>query len=590
MKTKYLAILGMAVAVSLTSCGEDFLYKSPQGAIDEAALTNATGVDMLTTSAYGYLTEGNFGGTPINWTFGSIYGGDANKGSNAGDQPPINNMELYTVINTNSYINDKWVAVYNGVSRCNKALNVISKLTDVSADQAVRKGELEFLRAFYYFDGIKVFGPYMPWVDDTMTAIENNPLVHNDVDIYDNVLADLDAAIAALPEKQSSPGRANKTAAKALKARVLMQRGDLATAKPILKDVIDNGVTASGDKLGLEDDLKANWDAPRDNGKESIFAIQYSVDDQANSNYSMCLCYPYGGSSRTTCCGFYQPTNDLANSYKVDADGLPYLDDEYREGTMVSKATGDDSQVLNTPTDVAVDPRLDFTVGRIGIPYMDWESDDAPGIILTPEASWIREVSNGGSFLPKKHVYTMASELAGLEGTTQTGWAPGGAMNYQMISFRDVLLLYAECCADAGELSTAMQYVNMVRARAAKDVNIVKKADGTPAANYKVGLYPASHKAFSDQATCIKAVRMERKLELAMEGQRWFDLARWGGDYMSNTLKNYLNFEKKFVPKYEGAAVLNPAKTMFPVPQTQIETMGNDADGNPYLVEPTAWQ
>ena len=134
-----------------------------------------------------------------------------------------------------------------------------------------------------------------------------------------------------------------------------------------------------------------------------------------------------------------------------------------------------------------------------------------------------------------------------------------------------------------------MELVNKIRKRASLDVNIVK-ADGKPAANYKIAEYPSSHAAFSDKNTCIKAVRMERKLELAMEGQRWFDLQRWGGDVMAAELKAYIDYEKKYIPKFAGASYLPATKTMFPVPDEQILTMGNDESGKPYLVQPDAWK
>ena len=131
--------------------------------------------------------------------------------------------------------------------------------------------------------------------------------------------------------------------------------------------------------------------------------------------------------------------------------------------------------------------------------------------------------------------------------------------------------------------------MNKIRIRAGLDANIIK-VNGVPAANYKVSIYPSSHAVFTDKATCIKAIRMERKLELAMEGQRWFDLQRWGGDYMATSLKDYVDFEKKFLAKFATAAYLPASKTMFPVPDVQIQTMGNDESGNPYLVQPAPWK
>ena len=584
MKYKYIVALSFLTFMSLGSCGEDFLYKAPQGSIDENALTNANGVDLLVTNTYANLTENDWGASVFNWTFGGMYGGDANKGSDANDQSVLNTMELYTTLASNGYIDQKWRWVYKGVKRANKAIQVMANVTDMP--EAVRKsrtGELKFLRALFYFEGIKVFGPFIPWVDETIA--ENNPLIHNDKDIYSNVLADIDDAIANLPNTQDTPGRVNVWAAKALKAKVLMQKGDMAAAKPILKDVIENGKTSNGLAYGLEDDLDANFSSYTDNGKESIFAVQFSVDTNNNGNVGMSLCYPHGGSGAPGgCCGFYQPSNELANSFKVDANGLPLLDNSYRNGDPVSyrnPSTEASAPLALNNNQIPVDPRLDFAIGRFGIPYKDWG---------TPKNGWVRDAANGGIYLPKKHVYSKAEEEAGLaSGGFSEGWAPGSAMNLQYLSLRDCILLYAECLANDGELSQAMNQVNKIRTRAGLEPNIIK-INGVPAANYKIATYPTTHAAFTDKATCIKAVRMERKLELAMEGQRWFDLSRWGGEYMAGAIKDYVDFEKKYLAKFATASYLPAAKTMFPIPDVQIQTMGNDESGKPYLTQPAPWK
>nr|WP_288656971.1 RagB/SusD family nutrient uptake outer membrane protein [uncultured Parabacteroides sp.] len=151
-------------------------------------------------------------------------------------------------------------------------------------------------------------------------------------------------------------------------------------------------------------------------------------------------------------------------------------------------------------------------------------------------------------------------------------------------------MLYAECLANDGELSAAMQQVNDIRERAAKPDNIIYLEDGTPAANYVVKPYPSSHAAFSNKETCIKAIHMERKLELAMEGQRFFDLVRWGGDYMNKELTAYINYEKQYLTKFYGVSAPTASKTMFPLPETEIQTAGNDENGQAYLVQNDAWK
>lgn len=586
MKHKFFMALGLTALMTFSSCGEDFLYKTPQGALDEPALSNAAGVELLITTAYANLTENDWGASPFNWTFGGMYGGDANKGSDTNDQSVLNEMEVYQTLPTNGYLTEKWKWVYKGAKRVNLAMQFMAKVTDMSdTDKSVRTGELKFLRAMFYFEGVKVFGPMMPWVDESYT--ENNPLVHNDKDIYPNIMADVDEAIEKLGDtgRDNVPGYVNSWAAKGLKAKILMHQGKMAEAKPILKDIIDNGQTSKGDKYALVNELDANWDVTRENGPESIFEVQFSADGNNNGNSGMSLCYPHGGSGNPGgCCGFYQPSNELANSFKVDENGLPFLDGSYRNGDPVSYRNPSTAEgaPLALSNNMPVDPRLDFSMGRFGIPYKDWG---------TPKNGWVRSVADGGIYLPKKHVYKKKDEDAKLANASMgLGWSPGSAMNIQYLSLRDIMLLYAECLANDGQLSEAMGFVNQIRARAGLDVNIIKLDDEvTPAANYKIAEYPSTHAAFTNKETCIAAIRMERKLELAMEGQRWFDLVRWGGDYMAQTLREYVDYEKQFLAKFQSASYLPASKTTFPVPLTQIQVMGNDENGNPYLVQNPAW-
>lgn len=585
---KYILALAFTSTLMLGSCGDDFLGKDPQGALTPEALENAQGVDLLTTSAYAALStpvEGKdpYQASPFNWVWGSLYGGDANKGSDPGDQSTLNEVELYNTMSTNDYLAQKWYWVYMMAKRVNLALQTMDKAEDLTEEQRVSyTAQLRFLRALGYFEGMRVFGPYIPWVDETYT--EANPMVHNDVDIYDKVMADIDAAIASLPETQDQIGRMNVWAAKALKAKIMMYRKDMAGAKPLLKEVLENGVTSDGQPYGLEDYIYDNFNALKENGKESIFSIQYSAADENNAQACLTLCYPHGSGAPGGCCGFFQPSFELVNSFQVDENGLPYLNGEYRTKKSVSERNPDPEGALGiNDNSIPVDPRLDFAVGRYGVPYKDWGY---------PGNGWVRNPVNGGIFIPKKFVLSKAENDAGMY-RMYGGWAPGSAMNIQYLNVRDMTLMYAECLANDGQLAEAMEQVNKIRRRAALEVNITKNAEGTPAANYKISEYPKTHAAFSNKDVCIKAVRMERKLELAMEGERWFDLVRWSnnGDYMAQELKAYVDYEKQYIMKFAGASYLSPAKTMLPIPDNEVLTMGTDPEtGTPYLVQPEAWR
>ena len=574
---KYAGALICAIILMFGSCGEDFLYRAPQGKIDQEVLTNAKGVEMLVLTAYSTLTRTDWGASIFNWTFSGIWGGDAHTGGNA-----VFDFEVYSLLfPSNSYLNSKWQWVYVGSKRVEIALQVLDKVTDMDPSlKKIRQGELYFLRALFYFEGVKVFGPYIPYLDETNT--ENNPKVYNDKDIYPNILSDVDKAIANLPDRPAELGHTYCWAAKTLKAKILMQLGRMSEAKPILADVINNGSTASGLKYALTNNLNDNWSCAMDNkSSESIFEIQFSNDGTNNGNAGMSACYPYAPGPGGCCC-YYQPSFELVNSYQVDENGLPFLNAEYRDKPSVTTII----PVVYTYTSendatIAVDPRLDFGIGRIGIPYKDY------GPV---HSTWVQNFSYGGCFLPKKHVYLKSEEGTLGSAGMHDGWAPGSAMNIQYLSLRDAMLLYAECLANDGELSAAMSQVNKLRARAALPVNIIYQEDGTQAANYKVAEYPASHATFTNKELCVKAIRMERKLELAMEGQRWFDLVRWGGDVMANEISNYVNYEKQFIMSFQIITPLASNKTMFPIPQAQINLMGKDKNGQDYLQQPAPWR
>lgn len=580
---KNILYIGIIAMLSLASCGESFLYVAPEGSIDQPALENLQGVDLLVTNAYANLTENGWGAGPFNWVFGSVLGGDANKGSDAGDQSVVNELETYTPLTTNGYVEEKWNWTYKGAQRVNMALKVIAKCKDLDPEFVKKRtGELKFLRALYFFEGVKLMGSTsLAWVDETFE--ENDPKVYNGTDIWPQIMGDIDDAILKLPEVQDQVGRANIWAARSLKAKMLMHQNKFSEAEPILAELLANGKTSNGLAYGLEDELNANFCAFTDNGKESIFAAQHSLDANNNGLPGFSLNYPHNVDNNAPggCCGFFQPSYDLANAFQVDAQGLPYLDNSYRTKKSVSEFK--DGKFVNH-LEIPVDPRLDFAIGRQGLPYKDWG-------VCFQDGNGIRDRGNGGIFLPKKHVWTKKEEAAGLASRTRyDGWAPQVALNMQYLSVRDMVLLYAECLAEKGDLLGAMEQVNLIRRRANNDINKPKKDDGTFAANYQVAEYPQTHAAFADKGVCIEAIRFERRLELAMEGQRWYDLARWGGQYMSDHLWEYINYEKNFLSKFISASKLPPTRNTFFVPDNQIKNKGNDLEGKPYLQQNPAWK
>jgi starch-binding outer membrane protein, SusD/RagB family len=599
MKTKYninkvLFRFLPVLAIFMYSCSESFLDQPAVGGLGDDQIATQKGAEQLLIGAYAALKgSSGWSGSNSGWVFGSIVGGDAHKGSNAGDQSDINSIASFTPTATNGYFSAKWTANYDGVNRCNATIKLVNKLTEADITEANRTriiAEARFLRGFYYMELAKMWGQ-VPYVDETIDFSAGNYKVPNNVSVWPMIVADFDHAYKSLAESGLEKGRANKWAAGAFLGKAYLYSKDFANAKTVLTEVVTKGMTPTGVKYGLNDIFFDNFNGLNDNNKESVFAFQASINDGSgagNANPDMVLNFPYNGGPGG-CCGFFQPSFDLVNSYRVNGSGLPYLDGSYNTD---AKKVVDDQNVGATedftPDAGLLDARVDWTAGRRGIPYLDWGQ--------YPGASWVRDQSNGGPYAPKKNVYPKA-----LEGTVTDGssWTKGyTSINWPLMRFADVLLMAAEAEVDAagGNLETARSYVNMVRSRAANPAGFVvfsadkKKTDWEafldksvarkPAAAYQVGLYTTS---FASVSEARKAVHFERKLELAMEGHRFFDLVRWGETTLDNTngnpvnLQAYLDYEGTRLGIYNGVKFKKGVNEVYPIPQREIDLMNSGA-------------
>jgi hypothetical protein len=602
MKSFYHILLSAAVATSLiTGCSKSFLQRTPQSSLEEAALTNKKGVNTLLVGIYGALDGQDFknadmvnlsGGSgyvvsPDNWIYGSVCGGDAHKGSDPGDGAAILQIGTFVGNATNSFFNDKWRVNYEGVRRCNFVLHVLKNVTDMTEDEKKEvAAEARFLRGHFYSDLKKMFD-HVSWVDENSESYlklnVDDYKVPNDKDIWPMIEADFKYAADNLNEIQDVIGRANTWAAKAYLAKTYLYEKKYVEAMPVFEDVIANGKNAKGVPFALMTKFHDNFDAFTENNSEAVFSIQYSANDGSggtgNANQGDMLNYPYNGPF--SCCGFYQPSQDLVNSYRTNAKGLPYIDD------FNSHPVANDMNIASdqpfTPDAGTLDPRLDWTVGRRGIPFLDWGNH--------PGNDWIRNQGSAGPYSALKNVYMQATQNKYYDGN---GWAPGNAINYVLIRFADVLLMAAECQAQAGDLNIAEQHVNTVRARATDPAGWVKTYidpanplggyTNTPAANYKVSTYPVDTFSVRGKAWSMKAIQFERKLELAMEGHRFFDLVRWG--IAQTELNRYFSYEKTITTDIANGNFA--AKNVrFPIPQRQVDL--SVKNGAPTLTQNTGY-
>lgn len=575
---KKITVVAALLLVAL-ACKDEFLEVGATGSLSEAQMTSLNGVDGVLIGAYSAL-NGVFGSRfegPNHWVTGSITGGEANKGTDPGDASPLNPFQRYE-FNPSATggwsLNSYWRGRYEGVSRANKVLGLIAMSETLSTADAARLGaEARLLRGHFYFDLKKHFNS-IPYIDESVESSEVDK-VPNTPDVWGKIEADFQYAYDNLPETQAQAGRVNKWAAAAYMGKVLLYQGKYGEAKTWFENVINNGQTTNGLKYALLDDYSAIYNAENDNHAEAVFDVESAnnTGSTQNANYFDDLNYPYntGSDGPGNCCGFFQPSFELANSFRTQ-DGLPLLDGSYNNAENAIKhdyginslkeenGVIDQSTVFDEDTG-PLDPRIDHSIGRRGIPYLDW--------IEHPGKNWIRKQDYAGPYSPKKYVYYKSQEGSF---TDASSWTRGYAtMNYTIIRFADVLLMAAEAEIEAGSLDKALEYVNQVRARAAKQEHWVKNPDGSNAANYQIALYDA----FPNKAYATAAVRMERKLELSGEGHRFFDLVRWG--VAADVLNAYLDYESKIlVTKFGGARFTAGKNEYYPIPQTQIDIQGSD--------------
>lgn len=556
-----LAVVGV-LAIVIYSCGKDFLETQPYGSVNNDLLaTSAKGANALLIAAYsnldgfsGWDNGTPWGGAASNWTFGSIAGGDAYKGSEAGDQPDITPIERGNVDANNPYLDGKWRNYYDGISRVNGAIKAFTALKEISAsEKATRLAEAKFLRAWFHFDLYRIFRN-VPYIDETLEDVR----VGNSTNILSKIQGDLIAAIGALPVTQPEAGRITKGAAQAVLGNTYMWEKKYTEAKAQFDAIVGSG------RYALNAKYHDNFNAATRNSKEGILEVQQSINDGTtdNGNNGDILNFPYNGGP-AGCCGFHQPSQDLVNAFQVDANGLPLLD--AYSATNVTNDDGIKSADPFTPHAGPLDARIDWTVGRRGIPYLDWGKH--------PGSVWIRDQAYGGPYAPIKNTHYKAQEGSL---TTSSGWTSGyNANNLKLIRYSDVLLQLAEAEVELGNLEKARTLVNQVRARAANPAGFVM--DGAaPAANYKVGLYTAT---WTDQAVARKAVRFERRIELGMEGHRFFDLVRWGT--VAAEKNAYYAREKAKRSYLTGATFTAGKNEIFPIPAKAITQSAKD--GTPTL-------
>jgi len=574
---KYISkILVFVIAgVFLASCGKDFLNYQPQGALTPEQVSTSANIDKLVIAAYaGIANDDMIGPMTSMWAFGSVRSDDAYKGGGGiDDVGDINKYEQYYLTTPDQggsdwYAPRTWANFYKAISRINFALAIANKL-DVAQFPAKSetKAELRFLRGHCYFMMKRLFNK-VPFIDETMTA---DTIMHISNDLTSDALwnkigDDFKFALDSLPGTQAQVGRPNKYAAAAYLAKTRLYQAyeqdanhNVTNINPTrLQEVVD----LTGQVLGhysLQPDYGENFLDGYDNGVESIFAAQFSLNDgteAGRASYVTGLNSPTG-TALYGCCDFHKASQNMVNAFKTDANGLPMFD-TFNNSDMVQEADFKTN---------GVDPRLDHTVGVPGHPFKyrpgTITAADGKAYSMVYQVSWARIPGVYGFFSNMKE--QQAPDCACY---FKKGPFMGTSKNIDFLRYDDVLLQRAEALIQLNRQAEALPLINQIRARAKASTGRTKLLDGTDPSNYRIDEYKDGVNINWTKENAWKALMFERRLEFGMEGDRFFDLVRWG--IAAETLNGYLAVEKTKRDFLSFAHFTKGRDEYYPIPQREI--------------------
>ena len=564
-----------AILLLAPSCNDEFLDVQPQGVISDDALNTPENIEGIIVAAYAMLGNDHYSVPNQLWPWGDLRAGDAYKGGDGpADIANFHAMEIFATLQSDmkAYapaalgdLNDKkWTRLYTAVSRANNALRRLNDIPESGYPlKNTRIAEMHFLRGQYYFD-LKILYKNIPWVSENDSPLDIEQLGNTDLSdaqLWENIIAEFRFAAENLPAAQSDKGRPTKFTAKASLAKALLYAAYeqsenhqvININQQKLEEVVNtvDEVVTSG-KYALEPDFANPFLWEHENGPESVWAIQRSHDDGTATgmiDFSAMLNAPM--STEFGCCGFHLPSQNLFNSFKTTANGLPDFDNF-------------NNSDLNTSVNT-VDPRLDHTVAQPGKP---WKYETS---LIYTEEEWARQPGIYGPFSSLKENVSPNCDCF-----EQLPPFMASSKNTILIRYADVLLWKAEALIELGRHNEALPIINELRQRAKNSTARLKFANGNPVSNYKVEPYSG---AAWTQEYARKALRYERRLELAMEGHRFFDLVRWG--IAAQTLDSYFSTEKTKRDYLKNALFQTGKNEYLPIPQQQINLSGGKYVQNP---------
>lgn len=565
MKKILYSVLTVLALVGTTSCSDFLDDQKPQGVLDSDMVKEPSNVDNLVISAYAVFTTAEDVNSSFSmWNF-DVRSDDAYKGGNGtSDGDVFHQLEIEQgVLTTNWNINDMWVRLYNCISRVNSAISVLETTSDSYQLKDQRLGEMKFLRAYAHFL-LKRLYKNIPFIMDANLKQEDYNTLSNteftNDEGWQQIINDVEYAYSVLPVKQTDKGRPSKAAAAAFLTKAYLYkayRQDDPSSNQVtsinredLLKVIEysNPDIYSAGGFDLEADFHNNFrpETQYENGVESIWAMQYSINDgtkYGNLNWSYGLIVPNIPGVTDGGCDFYKPSQNLVNAYRTDADGHPFIDTFNNKDYDLTQDA---------------DPRLFLTVGLTGLPY-EFNSK----YMMDASSTWSRSNGLYGYYV------TLKQNVDPDCGYMVKGSWWGTPMNRIVFRYADVLLERAEAYAQLaikgeGDAKQAINIVNDIRKRAKQSTGMIANYPSDYGVKFNISTYDGNYSA----EETLKIVKMERRLEMGMESERFFDLVRWGE--AEKVLNKYFAEETNNCSIYGDAHFTANKNEYLPIPFSQV--------------------
>ncbi|APZ46337.1 RagB/SusD family nutrient uptake outer membrane protein [Polaribacter reichenbachii] len=579
MKNIKLLLAGIFATILIAGCSDDFLEYEPEGVLSNENVATAENAEALVVAAYAGIANDDMVGPLTNmWVYGSVRSDDAYKGGGGrGDVDIVDRYEQYNLTIADDPLDwmgpRTWTNYYKAISRANFALKVINDIPDAEyANKAIRQGELRFLRAHSHFM-LKLLFKKIPYITEELTQDEIIK-VSNDVDndaLWNTIADDFIFAYDNLPQSQDQVGRADKNAAAAYLAKLRLyqayEQNDTHAVTNInmsrLQEVIDYANDVTG---ALEADYGNNYLDGFDNGSESIWAAQFSINDGttvSRVSFVTGLNSPHG-TGLYGCCGFHLASHNMVNAFKTDASGLPLLD-TFNDSNIFDVVDANGETAL--AAGITLDPRIDHTVGIPGRPFKYRNTVNTTGDMIY-NFSWARDPGVYGYFGNMKE-----QQAPDCGCYVKEGPFVGTSKNVDFIRYADVLLFKAEALIQLDQVDAGVQIINQIRRRAKESTQ--RQMDAGASNVYNVGEYAMG----MSKDDAFKALMFERRLEFGMEGPRFFDLVRWG--MAEQVLNAYLAVEKTRKDFLTNANFTAGRDEYYPIPQREIDFTGGIYKQNP---------